>query len=33
MKDPELMILDEPTNGLDPEGVVEMRALINPAAG
>src|SRR5712671_2955445 len=25
---PELMILDEPTNGLDPQGVVEMRALI-----
>src|SRR6266446_10713877 len=28
IKDPELMILDEPTNGLDPQGVVEMRSLI-----
>ena len=28
IKEPELMILDEPTNGLDPQGVVEMRALI-----
>lgn len=28
IKQPELMILDEPTNGLDPQGVVEMRALI-----
>jgi ABC-type multidrug transport system ATPase subunit len=28
VKDPELMILDEPTNGLDPQGVVEMRSLI-----
>ena len=28
VKEPELMILDEPTNGLDPQGVVEMRALI-----
>ena len=28
IKEPELMILDEPTNGLDPQGVVEMRSLI-----
>jgi ABC-type multidrug transport system ATPase subunit len=28
LKDPELLILDEPTNGLDPQGVVEMRSLI-----
>jgi ABC-2 type transport system ATP-binding protein len=28
LKEPELMILDEPTNGLDPQGVVEMRSLI-----
>jgi ABC-2 type transport system ATP-binding protein len=25
---PELLILDEPTNGLDPAGIVEMRELI-----
>ena len=25
---PDLMILDEPTNGLDPQGIAEMRKLI-----
>ncbi|WP_406431818.1 ABC transporter ATP-binding protein [Streptomyces sp. NBC_01589] len=29
LKDPALFILDEPTNGLDPEGVASMRDLIN----
>ena len=29
LKDPELVILDEPTNGLDPAGSVEIRDLLN----
>lgn len=32
LNDPELVILDEPTNGLDPFGVVEIRDLIGRLA-
>ena len=32
LKEPDLLILDEPTNGLDPQGVVEMRTLIRELA-
>jgi ABC-2 type transport system ATP-binding protein len=32
LHDPELLILDEPTNGLDPAGIVEIRALLQGLA-
>lgn len=30
--DPELIMLDEPTNGLDPQGIIEIRELIKQLA-
>ncbi len=32
IKNPKIILLDEPTNGLDPKGVREMRKLINELA-
>ncbi len=32
LNDPEVMILDEPTNGLDPQGIAEIRELIKQIA-
>ena len=32
LSDPEVMVLDEPTNGLDPEGIAEIRTLIREIA-
>jgi len=32
LHDPELLILDEPANGLDPAGVVEIRELLRALA-
>jgi ABC-2 type transport system ATP-binding protein len=33
LKDPAVLILDEPTNGLDPAGMAEMRTLIRRLSG
>ena len=33
LHDPDLLVLDEPTNALDPRGVVEVRELIKRLAG
>jgi ABC-2 type transport system ATP-binding protein len=32
LPDPELLVLDEPTNGLDPAGIVEVRGLLTQLA-
>src|SRR4051794_37881511 len=33
MRSPRLLVLDEPTNGLDPAGIRDMRALVRRLAG
>lgn len=32
LADPQVLILDEPTNGLDPEGIIQIRDIINSIA-
>lgn len=32
LNDPEVLILDEPTNGLDPEGIIQIREIIQRVA-
>ena len=33
LKEPELLVLDEPTNGMDPAGMAEMRSFVRGLAG
>jgi ABC-2 type transport system ATP-binding protein len=33
LNDPDYVFLDEPTNGLDPEGVIQFRKIIKELAG
>jgi ABC-2 type transport system ATP-binding protein len=33
LKDPELLVLDEPANGLDPKGMADMRTIIRKVRG
>ena len=32
LNNPEVLILDEPTNGLDPEGIIQIREIIKSIA-
>lgn len=33
LNDPDVLVLDEPTNGLDPKGIAEVRELVKQIAG